>query len=95
MSTDFQLIYDDMDHPFVVDLRKEFLRDLKSSPPKHMLMFERGWPGEHGYERLDRYPEFATWMRQNYRIAKEWPNYRCRVYERRPTDSARAGTQRI
>lgn len=93
--TDFQLFYDDMDHPFVIDLRKEFLDDLKSSPPKHILMFERGWPGEHGYERLDRYPEFAKWLHENYDVAKEWPNYRCRVYERRPPDTASAPAPRI
>jgi hypothetical protein len=71
---DFQFFHDEQ-APAVQALRAEFIRDLDARPPRAIVLFERGWPAG-GYERVERFPALAEWLRDRYELVLTRPAYR-------------------
>jgi hypothetical protein len=72
---DFHVLWDPDGAPFVAALRERFLAELRASPPTRFLVFKDGWP-RAGYERLDLFPELATFLAERYRLERESPVWR-------------------
>jgi hypothetical protein len=72
---DFHVLWDPDGAPFVAALRERFLAELRASPPARFLVFKDGWP-RAGYERLDLFPELATFLAERYRLERESPVWR-------------------
>jgi hypothetical protein len=76
---DFHFFHD-RDRAVIRGLRAELTGTLTAHPPRFVLVLEKGWPSG-GYERLDRFPELAGWLRAHYDLDHEGDGYR--IYAKR------------
>lgn len=76
---DFQFFHHP-EAPYIRGLRSEFLRDLRTRPPRFIVPFERGWP-RGGYERFAQFPELSEWLESAYALDRQGDGYR--IYARR------------
>ncbi|HEY3067690.1 MAG TPA: hypothetical protein VGL09_18015 [Methylomirabilota bacterium] len=79
---DFHFFHDTAS-PVVRALRGELMRDLRAHPPRAIVVFERGWP-RGGYERLDGFPELASFVREAYRPVAGGDGYMVHAQRHRP-----------
>jgi hypothetical protein len=71
---DFHFFHDE-DTAVVRGLRAELIRDLDAHPPRVIVLFERGWP-DGGYDRVERFPALAAWLRERYQPPVTRAGYR-------------------
>jgi hypothetical protein len=71
---DFHFFHDE-DTAVVRALRAELIRDLDAHPPRVIVLFERGWP-DGGYDRVERFPALAAWLRERYQPPVTRAGYR-------------------
>ena len=74
---DFQFFHD-VSHPYIQQLRKEFLDDLKRRSPAFFVVSSVSYPVQkkRGFARLQTFPELQEWLKQNYYLEKETVWYR-------------------
>jgi hypothetical protein len=70
---DFQFFHDE-EEQFIKDLRSEFVNDLNETPPRLIIIMNKSV--RMGFERIDRFPEFKTFLDQNYSLDKESDDYK-------------------
>jgi hypothetical protein len=76
---DFHFFHDE-DQPVIRRLRAELAAALAARPPRFVLVLEKAWPSGR-YERLERLPELAAWLRAHYDLDREGEGYR--IYAKR------------
>ncbi len=76
---DFHFFHD-VRTPVVRALRAELIRGLDVTPPRFVVLFERGWPAG-GYDRIQAFPELAERLASRYDILDGSAGYR--VYAKR------------
>lgn len=75
------------DQPYIQRLRQRFLEQLTANPPQIIVLFKETWPLRM-YERVERFPALAKYLRTQYELAVERDDYRLLV---RRTGPAEAG----
>jgi hypothetical protein len=73
--------YHHLDSPYIVKLRREFIEELKSSPPRFMVDIIRDKSRVHGPNTTREFPALTGFIRERYRIAMRDPSFI--IYERR------------
>ena len=54
-------------------LQTRFLEQVSARPPTVMILSEQDWPGgESGYKQVARWPAFASFLAQNYRLETQF-----------------------
>ena len=58
--------------PITAELQSRFLAQVESAPPRMIILTSHDWPTlAQGFEKLDRWPAFHSWLDANYRLATE------------------------
>lgn len=57
--------------PITGELQANFYRKITASPPQVIVLTAHDWPAQQGFAKLDRWPQFATWLDTNYSVALE------------------------
>jgi hypothetical protein len=75
-----RFIYDghffhNMDDSYIQSLRREFMDNLRQSPPEFLVFSILSWP-INGYDRLKNFPDLAEWLTENYEFEAERECYR-------------------
>jgi len=70
--------YHDADHPYIQELRREFIAALNKKPPALILLARACFPCPV-YERIEKFPEFSRFL-QRYDIVSEHVDYRLYKY---------------
>ncbi|MGB7266151.1 MAG: hypothetical protein WBC92_11610 [Terracidiphilus sp.] len=59
--------------PVTDSLQSRFLAQVRARPPELIVLSEQDWPGgESGYKQLARWPAFASFLAQNYRLETQF-----------------------
>ena len=66
--------------PFIQGLRKEFLSQLRNSPPRFVIDIKKGKPGIPGVDPERSFPELYNFLKANYYIINKGDGYD--IYER-------------
>jgi len=80
---DYQF-YHDVDHPFTINARKEFVDSLKEKKPRFLIQRDRPRPTGKGTSYL--FPALTDFMNRYYRLAKAGNTYR--IYEYKGDEKA-------
>jgi len=77
---DFHFYAHDPSLPYVSALRQEFMHGMIEHKPHFVVFYEKTWMLP-GYNRLNKFPEFAAWLDHNYVMRVNTNVYR--IYESR------------
>jgi hypothetical protein len=70
--------YHDVDHPYIQELRREFITAITSDPPALILLQRACFPYPV-YERIEKFPEFSRFL-EHYDIVSDHFEYRLYKY---------------
>jgi hypothetical protein len=72
--------YSSVDHPFVQSLRSRFIGEITATQPDLIVMSNQQWPRKKGFDRIERWPEFASFLKDHYTLQRSHPWYRIYVH---------------
>ncbi len=81
--------YHHVSEPYIRDLRRAFMADLKEAQPRFIVQSRVGWPRVKGRDTAREFFELETYLRKHYQRVKRGAGYA--IYERSVRYSRRRG----
>jgi hypothetical protein len=64
-------LFEPVTNAVVRGYRERFWRELASRPPEVIVLSNQDCERRAGFDKIDRWPELAEWLRRKYRVEKE------------------------